>query len=88
MSYMTYMQNIMENRVMAYEEGVEKVAAAMLKNNIPSDEESQHKYAEKTNVLFFVHRFGYYLHFAYNLLCDGCVFVFKAAFKPMSVNDA
>ena len=32
--------------------------------------------------------FGYYLHFAYNLLCDGCVFVFKAAFKPMSVNDA
>ena len=58
------------------------------KNNIPSDEESQHKYAEKTNVLFFVHRFGYYLHFAYNLLCDGCVFVFKAAFKPMSVNDA
>ena len=37
MSYMTYMQNIMENRAMAYEEGVEKVAAAMLKNNIPSE---------------------------------------------------
>ena len=36
-SYMTYMQNIMENRAMAYEEGVEKVAAAMLKNNIPSE---------------------------------------------------
>ena len=37
MSYMTYMQTIMENRAMAYEEGVEKVAAAMLKNNIPSE---------------------------------------------------